>query len=93
MFFIVAYKMYFFSIQTVCVCLLFNYSVSSDYWNLLINPTPPLHSQTHAFSLRHPPFFQYRYLKSTSLGHQINISLARYIKEQCSKSKLKIILI
>lgn len=50
MFFIVAYKMYFFSIQTVCVCLLFNYSVSSDYWNLLINPTPPLHKRTHFHS-------------------------------------------
>lgn len=44
--------MYFFSIQTVCVCLLFKYStsVSSDYWNLLINPTPPLHKRTHFHS-------------------------------------------
>lgn len=38
--------MYFFPYK-LCVCLLFNYSVSSDYWNLLINRTPPLHKRTH----------------------------------------------
>lgn len=52
MFFIVAYKMYIFFPYKLCVCVCYLTTVyrSSDYWNLLINPTPPLHKRTHFHS-------------------------------------------